>query len=222
MPLLPVPEAAPETPVAKVEAAVMVMEESISEELPDAVERLPVAEAVLEPVLEALEEAEEEEEEPAVGVMLVLSMVNASRGFAIFRRTDGLAGVLADFLEVLGGGVLVVAAVLGDVAGDLGGVGGADGLDVGRVRALAVDYQFALRGYRAYVKRILLNSSQKACRRSCDCDARGDGQNGEDGGLCEHGVDFLVVCCCLFLGLKGIESRKKWVFEGNVKKRLLK
>jgi hypothetical protein len=51
----------------------MVMEESISEELPDAVERLPVAEAVLEPVLEALEEAEEEEEESAVGVMLVLS-----------------------------------------------------------------------------------------------------------------------------------------------------
>jgi len=43
---------------------------------------------------------------------------------AIFKRTDGLAGVLADFLEVLGGGVLVLAAVLGDVAGDLGGVVG--------------------------------------------------------------------------------------------------
>jgi hypothetical protein len=214
MPLLPVPEAAPETPVAKVEAAVMVMEESISEELPDAVERLPVAEAVLEPVLEALEEAEEEEEESAVGVMLVLSMVNASRGFAIFRRTDGLAGALADFLEVLGGGVLVVAAVLGDVAGDLGGVGGADGLDVGRVRALAVDCQLALRGYNAYVERILLDGSQKACGRGCDCDARGDGQNGEDGGLCEHDVDFLVVCCCLFLGLKGIGSRKSGFLKG--------
>jgi hypothetical protein len=154
MPLLPVPDAAPETPVAKVEAAVMVMEESISEELPDAVERLPVAAAVLEPVLEALEEdeedeeeeEEEEEEESAVGRMLVLNMVNASRGFAIFKRTDGLAGALADFLEVLGGGVLVVAAVLGDVAGDLGGVGGADGLDVGRVRALAADCQFCARG----------------------------------------------------------------------------
>jgi hypothetical protein len=145
MPLLPVPEAAPETPVAKVEAAVMVMDESISEELPDAVERLPVAAAVLEPVLEALEE-EEEEEESAVGGLLVLSMVNASRGFAIFKHTDGLAGALADFLEVLGGGVLVAAAVLGDVAGDLGGVGGADGLDVGRVRALAVDCQFCARG----------------------------------------------------------------------------
>jgi hypothetical protein len=145
MPLLPVPEAAPETPVAKVEAAVMVMDELISEELPDAVERLPVAAAVLEPVLEALEE-EEEEEESAVGGLLVLSMVNASRGFAIFKHTDGLAGALADFLEVLGGGVLVVAAVLGDVAGDLGGVGGADGLDVGRVRALAVDCQFCARG----------------------------------------------------------------------------
>ena len=120
------------------------------EELPDAVERLPVAEAVLEPVLEpvleALEEAEEEEEESAVGRMLVLGMVNASRGFAIFKHTDGLAGVLADFLEVLGGGVFVLAAVLGDVAGDLGGVGGADGLDVGRVRALAVDCQFCARG----------------------------------------------------------------------------
>jgi hypothetical protein len=123
----------------------MVMDESISEELPDAVERLPVAAAVLEPVLEALEE-EEEEEESAVGGLLVLSMVNASRGFAIFKHTDGLAGALADFLEVLGGGVLVVAAVLGDVAGDLGGVGGADGLDVGRVRALAVDCQFCARG----------------------------------------------------------------------------
>jgi hypothetical protein len=145
MPLLPVPDAAPETPVAKVEAAVMVMEESISDELPDAVERLPVAAAVLEPVLEALEE-DEEEEESAVGRMLVLNMVNASRGFAIFKRTDGLAGALADFLEVLGGGVLVVAAVLGDVAGDLGGVGGADGLDVGRVRALAIGCQFGARG----------------------------------------------------------------------------
>jgi hypothetical protein len=34
----------------------MVMEESVSEELPEAVERLPVAEVVLEPDLEALEE----------------------------------------------------------------------------------------------------------------------------------------------------------------------
>ena len=111
---------------------------------------------------------------------------------AIFKRTDSLAGVLADFLEVLGGGVLVLAAVLGDVAGDLGGVVGADRLDIGRVRALAVECQFALCRI-MYVKRILLDGSEKACRRSCDCDARGDGQNGEDGGLCEHVVDFLVV-----------------------------
>jgi hypothetical protein len=34
----------------------MVMEESVSEELPEAVARLPVAEVVLEPDLEALEE----------------------------------------------------------------------------------------------------------------------------------------------------------------------
>lgn len=58
--MLPVPEAAPETPVAKVEAPVMVMEESVSEELPpEAVARLPVAEVLLEPDLEALEEEEE-------------------------------------------------------------------------------------------------------------------------------------------------------------------
>jgi len=75
MPLLPVPEAAPETPVAKVEAPVMVMEDSVEEELPEAVEMLPVAEVVLEPDLEALEE---EEEESAVGSISVLSMANAS------------------------------------------------------------------------------------------------------------------------------------------------
>jgi hypothetical protein len=38
----------------------------------------------------------------------------------------------------------VLAAVLGDVAGDLGRLFGADGLDVGRVRALAVDCQLAV------------------------------------------------------------------------------
>jgi hypothetical protein len=53
------------------------------------------------------------------------------------------------------------------------------------------------------MKRFLLDSSQKACGRGCDCDARGDGQNGEDGGLCEHGVDFLGVWCCLFLDVEG-------------------
>lgn len=130
------PEAAPETPVANVETPVMVMEESVSEELfPEAVERLPVADVVLEPDMEALEE----EEELAVGDMSALTVVNALQGVQSSKHTDGLAGVLADFLEVLGGGVLVLAAVLGDVAGDLGGVLGADGLDVGRVRALAED-----------------------------------------------------------------------------------
>jgi hypothetical protein len=39
------------------------------------------------------------------------------------------------------------------------------------------------------MERFLLDGSQKACGRGCDCDARGDGQNGEDGSLCEHGVD---------------------------------
>jgi hypothetical protein len=76
MPLLPVPEAAPETPVAKVEALVMVMDASVSEELPEWVERLPLAEVVLEPDLEALEE---EEEESAVGGLSVLSAVDVLR-----------------------------------------------------------------------------------------------------------------------------------------------
>lgn len=54
------------------------------------------------------------------------------------KHTDGLAGVFADLLEVLGGVVLVVAAVTGDVAGHFGGLLGADGLDVGWVVAFAV------------------------------------------------------------------------------------
>lgn len=45
--MLPVPEAAPEMPVAKVEAPVMVCEDSV--ELPVAVDNVPDAEAVLEP-----------------------------------------------------------------------------------------------------------------------------------------------------------------------------
>lgn len=57
MPLVPVPEAAPEMPVARVEAPVIMgAEESV--ELPE----VPVAEALLEPVLVA-----EEEELEAVG-----------------------------------------------------------------------------------------------------------------------------------------------------------
>lgn len=62
-PLEAVPPTAPETPVAKVDAPVMVGLESESVELEEEeVYLLPVAEAVLEPDLEA--EAEEEEEEP--------------------------------------------------------------------------------------------------------------------------------------------------------------
>ena len=56
---------------------------------------------------------------------------------AIFKRTDGLAGVLAGLLEPLGGSVLVVAAVLGEVTGHLVRLLGADLLDVGRVLACA-------------------------------------------------------------------------------------
>jgi hypothetical protein len=51
------------------------------------------------------------------------------------KHTDGLASVLAGLLEPLGSSVFVVAAVLGDVAGHLIGLVGADVLDVGRVLA---------------------------------------------------------------------------------------
>lgn len=53
------------------------------------------------------------------------------------KHTDGLASVLAGLLEPLGGSVLVVAAVLGEVAGHLVRLLGADFLDVGRVLACA-------------------------------------------------------------------------------------
>lgn len=53
------------------------------------------------------------------------------------KHTGGLAGTLAHVLEVLGGVVLVIAAVLRDVASHCGGLLGADGLDVGRVVAFA-------------------------------------------------------------------------------------
>lgn len=53
------------------------------------------------------------------------------------KHTDGLASVLAGLLEPLGGSVLVVAAVLGEVTGHLVRLLGADLLDVGRVLACA-------------------------------------------------------------------------------------
>ena len=41
--------------------------------------------------------------------------------------------------------------------------------------------------------RILLDSGEEACRRSCDSNARSDGEDGEEsGGLCEHGVGCAV------------------------------
>lgn len=52
MPLVPVPEAAPEMPVARVEAPVIMGAEEESVELPE----VPVAEESLEPVLVAEEE----------------------------------------------------------------------------------------------------------------------------------------------------------------------
>jgi len=88
----------------------------------------------------------------------------------------------------------VLAAVLGDVAGDFGRFLRADGLDVGRVRALAMDCQFAVEDRGRMSERSLLDGSEQACGRSRDSDASGNGQDGEDGGgLCEHGVDFVVV-----------------------------
>jgi hypothetical protein len=132
--LLPVPEAAPETPVANVEAPVIVWEESV--ELPVAVDNIPDAEEVLEPELLAEEEEEEElEEPPAVNVVLVVQGLKWVSDVFGPKHTDGLAGVLAGLLEPLGGGVFVVTAVLGEVAGHLVGLVRADVLDVGRVLA---------------------------------------------------------------------------------------
>lgn len=66
-------------PVAKVEAPVMVCEDSV--ELPVAVDNVPDAEAVLEPEWEAVEE-EDLEEPPAVSVVLVVQAPEwASRVF---------------------------------------------------------------------------------------------------------------------------------------------
>lgn len=54
-------------------------------------------------------------------------------------------------------------------------------------------------------RRIVLDSSEKACRRSRGGDARSDGEDGEEsGGLCEHGVGFVVV-----------SWEKWWVLEGG-------
>lgn len=72
------PEAAPEMPVAKVEAPVMVCEDSV--ELPVAVDNVPDAEAVLEPEWEAVEEEEELEEPPAVSVVLVVQALKWASG----------------------------------------------------------------------------------------------------------------------------------------------
>jgi hypothetical protein len=111
------------------------------------------------------------------------------------QHTDGLAGVCAHLLEPLGGSVLVLAAVLGDVAGHFGRLIRADGLDVGWVVACAAQLlALSASAYFVYSERILLDSSEEACRRCCDDDARSDSEDREDGGgLCEHGVDFKVV-----------------------------
>ena len=77
-------------------------------------------------------------EPPAVNVKLVLLLLTVANMGIGSKRTDTLASVLADLLEVLGGSVLVVAAVLGEEASHLLGGVGADLLDVGGLRALAV------------------------------------------------------------------------------------
>lgn len=87
----------------------------------------------------------------------------------------------------------MLAAVLREVAGHLGSLLGADTLDVGRVGALAARLLVCDRAYIMGAWRILLDSGEKACRRSSDSDARSDGEYSEDGGgLCEHGVEYGV------------------------------
>jgi len=99
---------------------------------------------------------------------------------------DGLASVLAGLLEPLGGSVFVVAAVLGEVAGHLVRLLGADVLDVGRVLAC-------------------VDSSEKACWRRGGSNARSDSEDSEkSGGLCEHDVEIVVV-----------SWEKWWVLEGS-------
>jgi len=66
------------------------------------------------------------------------------------------------------------------------------------------------------MKRFLLDGSQKACGRGCDCDTRGDGQNGEDGSLCEHGVDF---SCCVVLIDFGLEGYREWEMQRFLKEK---
>lgn len=70
-------------------------------------------------------------------VVLVVHRLKWVSGVFWAKHTDGLASVLAGLLEPLGGSILVVAAVLGEVAGHLIGLLGADVLDVGRVLACA-------------------------------------------------------------------------------------
>lgn len=123
------------------------------------------------------------------------------------KHTDGLASVAADLLEVLGGGVLGVAAVLGEVAGDLVGLLGADGLDVGRVRAFAAQLLVHSRAWK--MRRIVLDGGKEACRGSCDNDARSDGEDGEDSGsLCEHGVKLVLFWGLEVVDIKGFGVKK--------------
>lgn len=105
------------------------------------------------------------------------------------KLTDCLASVLANLLEVLGGSVLVVAAVLGEEGSHLLGRVGADLLDVGGLRALAVRVLVCGRNHGALGVRNVLDGGDEACRRSGNSDARGDREDGEEGGgLCEHAV----------------------------------
>lgn len=60
------------------------------------------------------------------------------------------------------------------------------------------------------VWRILLDSSEEACRGSCDNDARSDGKDRKDSGsLCEHGVNLV-----LFWGLEVVNIKELWVKKG--------
>lgn len=75
----------------------------------------------------------------AAGCECCVSGTSAKVGLesVLAKHTDGLASVLAGLLEPLVGSVFVVAAVLGEVAGHLVRLLGADVLDVGRVVACA-------------------------------------------------------------------------------------
>lgn len=137
----------------------------------------PVAEADLVP--EAVEEAEPEAEEAADRMLALRSRIHICL-HAQHTHRDAGTSALACALEPAGRSVGVGAAVLGDAASHVLVL--ADGLHVRRVRAGAM---YPLAHVCAHLVCLLgaPNGSEHACWRvGSNSDARGNGEEGEDGG----------------------------------------